>query len=391
MNLAQEKKQKIDFLTNEKTALLDSVASDFAKYNKNIISDTLAASPCVILELLQNANDYPAPGAGPIHIRCSITPEYLIFQHNGKVFDSADAEKLNKFFATNEDSDKRQNINLSGYKGIGFKALYNETNYVLICSGGFLYRYDQEYWLKTENGRFKNYPWQNMPIWTTQAEMPQNLPVTLTDNVNFVFRISSNKSTLLIEKIFSHPNWLVFLENIGCINVTNFADHYEKNAIITSNLNQLCRLAKVDIETAYPQKSKLLTTYEWAILTFSEDIPYDLRCQVNSDPSDVTIADKFKNSEKINISFALAIKKEKVISHPDSTLFCNRMPLVLTLNLPVLLNADFLSDMSRAKLILSKSSVKGAWNFFVLKTAMQHYCRLLTVIASSDFLIKKPF
>ena len=80
---------------------------------------------------------------------------------------------------------KKKDLDRTGYKGLGFKAVFGKSDYVIIYSNGEYFRFDashkilwnkqwgsdnQENWEK-ENDRLFIYPWQINPIWTNENEI----------------------------------------------------------------------------------------------------------------------------------------------------------------------------------------------------------------------------
>lgn len=377
--------QIIDALMREQLLENEQTAKDSLIKNNQIIRQGLGTNQSALLELLQNANDCGVSEGKFVSICCTITPGFLIFQHNGKAFTEEDVKKLNRFFASDDASEKRQNMNLSGYKGIGFKSIYNETDFVSIISGGFSYQYRKSFWENAENGRYKNYPWQSMPILKNREEIEKQLNVELKANVNFVFEMPEAKSRTLFEKIFTQTDWLVFFEKLQHIYVFNQPQNQSKHIAIFRDTKQNWEHIRIKLEEGNPQKTlKSIATQEWVILTSSENIPHELHMRIAENPN---IPPKFKKPIPVNISFAVKIQGQKIIPHDNSVLFCHRMPLRLTLKLPVLLNADFLPDMARSNLL--SSTPEKDWNQFILEASMKSYGRMLVTMASSDFFDKK--
>ena len=81
---------------------------------------------------------------------------------------------------------KKKDPDKTGYKGLGFKAVFGKSDRVMIYSNGEYFRFDSSYKIKwnkdwgtndqqiceKDNDRQFIYPWQINPIWTKQNEVP---------------------------------------------------------------------------------------------------------------------------------------------------------------------------------------------------------------------------
>lgn len=119
-----------------------------------------------IYELLQNANDYPVEINGgkdieKVDVEFHITDNYLVFRHSGDYFSAKDIAAICKLGA----GTKKRKKNAIGYKGIGFKTVFNGTDYVYVKTGDYSFRFDE----KGVKSEFD--PWQIMPILTSEKEL----------------------------------------------------------------------------------------------------------------------------------------------------------------------------------------------------------------------------
>ena len=83
-----------------------------------------------INELLQNTDD--AKGE---QLKCSLQDGILTVCHTGRHFSNTDVDKISAF-AQQKIRDKSSDPTMTGYKGIGFKALLSIASKVHIISGG---------------------------------------------------------------------------------------------------------------------------------------------------------------------------------------------------------------------------------------------------------------
>ena len=101
---------------------------------------TASAEEVFIYELLQNANDYPYEKGKEVDVEIRLTENYLIFRHTGAEFSPKNVAAL----CNANDKDKTDNPDAIGYKGIGFKTVFNHNNYIYLLTGGFSFSYDSE-------------------------------------------------------------------------------------------------------------------------------------------------------------------------------------------------------------------------------------------------------
>ena len=124
---------------------------------------TQSGKEVFIYELLQNANDYPRRDKNngkyqvlPVEVEFHITESHLIFQHTGEYFNPKNIAAICDINA----EEKADNTEAIGYKGIGFKTVFLDNDYVLLNTGNYTFRFDKS---ATD---VINTPWQILPIWT---------------------------------------------------------------------------------------------------------------------------------------------------------------------------------------------------------------------------------
>ena len=89
-------------------------------------------------ELLQNADD--ASSKRGVKVMVQIKDNYLIFTHDGLSFSRQDFRSI----VSTANSTKRLDRKKTGYKGIGFKSVFTDSNKVYIRTGGFFFLFDKE-------------------------------------------------------------------------------------------------------------------------------------------------------------------------------------------------------------------------------------------------------
>ena len=91
-----------------------------------------------VFELLQNAVDAHSDSSSTLSVRMEIHDNYFVFMHNGEAFTERDIEGL----CDVGNGNKMKDVKKIGYKGIGFKSVFMRSNYVVVESGGYCFKFD---------------------------------------------------------------------------------------------------------------------------------------------------------------------------------------------------------------------------------------------------------
>ncbi len=147
---------------------------------------TQSGKEVFIYELLQNANDYPRKqldGDGfvpvPVDVEFHITANYLTFQHTGEYFNPRNIAAICDI----NDGEKSDNVEAIGYKGIGFKTVFLDNDYVYLNTGTYSFRFDRS---ATD---IIDTPWQILPVWTDQDALPPIIRKLFNQHSNETFRV----------------------------------------------------------------------------------------------------------------------------------------------------------------------------------------------------------
>jgi hypothetical protein len=331
----------IEYKPNEKE-FIESIFERFDKAdsaNNNDISKALNTityqinkkPETFIYELLQNADDNA--GNRDVYVTFYITEKYLLVSHNGDPF------KFNNVFAicSVNAEDKSEDIDKIGFKGIGFKSVFKDNDWVFINSGEYSFRFDQSIYSVEK-------PWQLMPIWTPIDDIEldktiKNNQKFLLKNVSIALRPKNNDIKLLSKysdtlKLFSDDRILLFLKKVKQVHVSlqnNDKIHCEKNNTI------------------------------WDIRDYTIKVNTEIKNwlneQIRNNNQEVPI--KYQDIGKFKISYAYKFDIDKVLPLFDSTLF-NYLPLSISLGFPFLVNSDFIPDGDREELYLN------TWNEYIM-------------------------
>ena len=359
-----------------------------------------------IFELIQNADDMPANSKG-VKVELHLLKNYLLFRHNGKFFDRDDVKAI----ADAAKSNKSENVRQTGYKGIGFKSVFTDSNSVFIRSGSYSFKFDKndsiyydfknlyswqlrllansprdleqfEIDYKENKNKYENIdniPWQIKPIWVNKNEFPEELlksEFLKHAEVNIALEIGQNvinakNYAFMIESILSKPKFILFLRN-----TTRF-DYYRLDS------NQLEKQQSIELK----EKDNLIdiSHNDIHIATFSK-IHFDV--EINNDEfrkagfniekfEEKEGVFKFKDEygeiksipEKLGLlsstrmTFASQIKDGEVIKLDKShSILYNYLPTSdQRFGFPFLINADFITNTSR-EFILKENK----WNQYLM-------------------------
>lgn len=380
----------------------------------------------MVFELLQNADDEPAGDEVSFHI--DRHDGYLLFMHNGVPFNRDDVEAI----TSAAESTKKQTKNTTGYKGIGFKSVFTDSEEVIIKSGAFLFsfirnhplygdfesfyfnkrRYHQypkllaedrkkyHKQLKAFNGK-TDIPWQLIPIW--MEELPETLKTSrlalYNNNVGFAIKFGNDKVDEYLKAVttFSdNPQFLLFLRHVNVFkslpdNITvrrtgNNPVRIEKECN-HQNINSVLYFKKVieDIkvnDAALSEegikifKHQKLNDYGEVIYYFSYDESGTRQIE--------SIPPKLASFDQTSITFAAPIINNRIQAEPNylagksSSCFYTYLPMKeARIQLPFLINADFVPSSNREEL-----QGDNEWNAYIFSKIAKNHIKWLAEIAN---------
>ena len=269
---------------------------------------TASGKEVFIYELLQNANDYPQKVNGkkiPVDVEFHITDKYLIFQHSGDYFD---AKKIAGICSIN-DKEKTDNVEAIGYKGIGFKTVFLDNNYVLLKTGAYSFRFDYE---KTKN--IDDTPWQILPIWTDDNEVDDEV-LDIMDNADKKFRV----------QIALRPTEAAILHDREQNYEELFADVFETERVILfiPFINSVSVYINGDDEPIIVKKEN----DKWCVSEEKRyvcDVPKELTRELNHriNRNDGKIPEKYFDFKKTSVGFACKREGNKLLPVENTCLYC---------------------------------------------------------------------
>ncbi len=280
---------------------------------------TQSGKEVFIYELLQNANDYPRhtningeDRPLPVEVEFHITDNHLIFQHSGDYFNPKNIAAICNI----NDGEKADNTEAIGYKGIGFKTVFRDNDYVLLNSGNLSFRFD-----KSARNVIYN-PWQIQPIWTEDNEIDEEIKSAFSRHPNEEYRVKfalqprdvkilTDKSRDdnyidLFTKVFDSERVILFIPNIKKVSI--FIEGQEE-PIIREKDNK-----------------------DWCVSdALIDEIPEDITNKINNvlkNPGSLRsdgyekIPGKYKNFRKTAVKFACRKDGRKLMPVDDAILYC---------------------------------------------------------------------
>lgn len=322
-------------------------AIDQANSCDSLSSDIFTDSKRFIYELLQNADDASCK-SGKLDFQIDFVGEYIIVSHKGESFSEIDIKSI----CSVGDGNKRGDENKTGFKGIGFKSVFAHSEYVIIKSGKYCFKFDKQEsniwnsnWGKESDWKAERradnkdeeikMPWQIIPIWTEIPEELENLTVFSQNEFNVSTIIKHKKIEELkdsLVELFSKSQIILFLRS--------------KEIKITINTTKKLVLEKTIIKDDVAAiKQDDVVTSEWLIRNVQFDIIDDILSKIRNDNR---YPRKLRESKIAEISFAIQLEKGKLKpADDDKRLIFTYLPTSINYGLPFLVNANFLTDAGR--------------------------------------------
>lgn len=328
-------------------------ASSLDSLSKDLYTD----SKRFIYELLQNADDSSEDGDG-IKVYIKIVENYLVIAHSGKIFSSRDVQAL----CNVNNGTKKGDLNKTGYKGIGFKSVFGQSDQVIVFTNKEYFKFDREYnfewrwednktkWETIEKEKFQ-FPWQIIPIYINQDEVLSPIKTYLNSidaKVATIIRIENIKNIEeSLRSLLNNINMFLFIKNINEINFD----------IPNGKVIEIERSIKNKILLKENGKEKI----EWLIKTEKLKVPKELKEHLQLDQN---IPQKLKATDYIEISFAAKIDNGKLCSilSNENSIYSYLPTDEVKYNLPILVNTSFLTTANRETI-----HVDSEWNQWIFK------------------------
>jgi hypothetical protein len=339
---------------------IDNLSQNNANYNNpeqaittanlcdTISRDINTDSQRFIYELLQNADD-ASNQSGILDVRVDFVGDFVVVSHKGEPFSKIDIESI----SSAGDGTKTGDSNKTGFKGIGFKSVFSHSNFVIIKSGNFCFKFDKQHWAKHWNSAWctqsawkaerkaKNkdeslkMPWQIIPIWTELPNELKSLSIFQEYSVSTIIRYDKvEQLKKALNDLFSESQIVLFLRS--------------KQVKVSINTSEKIVLEKDVSGEVTTLKRNGNTLSEWLIKTEQFSIPSDVQTEINADDKSPK---KLKEAKQTEISFAIQIEKGKLKAvDKENRLIFTYLPTSINYDFPFLVNASFLTDAGRQHL-----------------------------------------
>lgn len=355
-------------------------AADMANALNDIVHSIFGEPERIGYELLQNADDAAITPGLSVDVQFYLLREYLVIRHNGLHFTPGNVKALCRYGARSnettppDENEKQLDLQKIGYKGIGFKSVFNIADRVWVMSGDFTFRFDKHHWSGTPM------PWQIVPVFTAWEELPKKTGAVVYRNwVNFVLEIKDGLDRQNIRRrlatIFQQENTILFLRHTRCLELL-----YEDNAGVVKSFRKLVRSSEqpVFILEKY-DNGNLNETTRWHVTTFPVPVPSDARASL-AHLNKRLCPEKLKTAEEIEISFAAKLREDNAVVPLATAVVFSYLPTEKRYEFPFLVNSNFLMNEARTELLNEK------WNEFLFEQIGYHQFRWFRQMAdSTDF------
>ncbi|CAF4230859.1 unnamed protein product [Rotaria sp. Silwood2] len=330
-----------------------------------------------LFELIQNSDDAykDLPTKNPLLRLAVIDQHYLIVANYGKGFDERDVRGVCGVGS----GTKRQDREKTGYKGLGFKAVFGQSNYVLIASKGEYFRFeadaaefqwnlrwgkDRASWEAANSQKFE-YPWQICPIWTEKAELPKLIQQWLFSQPEIVACIIYVKDMPEIKKslktLINQAHVFMFLRRIRDIRISIDSS--------TETVLQVTQLRDRSIKIG-DGDGHIIS--HWLLHSCVLPVPDEAL-------TDHYLPEKLQQIKEIDLTLAVKINQNNCfepVRGSDSILFAYLPTKISIYNLPILVNGQFIINASREHIRIDSSW--NQWLFSCIPEQMFKWVQILT-------------
>ena len=320
-----------------------------------------------INELFQNADDacFKAKvDAGNIDI--ILTQNFIIFTHNGKNFEAKDVIAISD--CADPMREKINDANQIGNKGIGFKAVFSVSPYVLIRSNPYSFRFDKNYKLWSKGLEAEDWPWEITPIWTDDNDVPVEVKphlkidkvVQFILKIDDVFRDEIQKSLI---QLSSNASILIFLRKIVQITFTDVIH----NMTYTVKKDYVRKWSVTDGDSVSVYKEIVNNTLYafWYVSNYHYVIPDRLHKEALKQGY---LAAKYKNMENMPVSMAIRVVNKKIALTEATRIYCY-LPTDIGWPFPFAMSSEFLLDPGRSQ--IQYDGFEKKWNGDILDGVFQ--------------------
>lgn len=323
----------------------------------SLSGDLYQDSKRFIYELLQNADDSALPET-KIKVLIKLFGNTLVVAHTGKSFDERDVIGISDV----GNGTKKNASDKTGYKGIGFKSVFGQSNRVIIYSESELFRFDenfqhdwnsewegtQEQW-EAENELQFRFPWPIIPIYTESSEINPDIWNFLEESDFSVATIielyKPEEVRIALSELAQKMEMYLFLKNVK--EITFDSDIIPiKIGVVETAEGYMTLTVDDEVKVNFLKK------------TFVLDVPQAVQNELQKDKD---VPDKIKYARKAEIVLAAKRSAEgfEVCKLGERNLYAYLPTEEKTYEIPVLVNASFYLAATRES--LHKDSIWNKW------------------------------
>lgn len=383
----------------------------------------------MFFELLQNADD-AAPQKG-VQVKVRINDNFFLLTHDGFSFNRHDFESITSAAKSTKSANKKK----TGYKGIGFKSVFTNSESVFINSGGYKFSFDRNLPIYRDFKKFyfivndiendeikqteflhkyakyhrefngvKDIPWQLLPVGLdTYAQSEVGFLLKQRENVAIALKM--DEETLAdyfeaIREVFKEPRFMLFLRNTNrvqlldkdnCLTIQKNVDADRNiislvNSFSESHFKEDYTIFTVDnlaVDDSQFEKANVLLRRKERINNRGEKENYFVRLDENGNEQNEVpgIPDRIASTTETSISFAIRLDENGLIVPTSKNEFSLYAYLPMNehrFKFPFFLNADFIPKSDR------EGISDNPWNYFLFFSIGKAIVKMVSEIASQE-------
>lgn len=384
----------------------------------------------MFFELLQNADDSSSESG--VKVKIQIVGQYFFFTHDGYSFDKHDFESITSAAKSTKSTNKKK----TGYKGIGFKSVFTNSETVLIKSGGYNFAFDKNLAIYNDFESFyffvndivddkfkqkefiekyskfkrefkcvKDIPWQLLPVWYKDMSVePKNAIFNQNENVSIALKMDNetlNEYGIAIQEVFSEPRFMLFLRNTNRVQLIKGNECYTiqkeinkkhnivslENSFYKNNRTDRYRIYTVDdipVNDESFANADVLIKKEERINNRGDKEEFFVRIDNNGNIQNEIngIPDRIASSTETSISFAIRIDENgnSVPLNKDELSLYAYLPMnEHRFKFPFFVNADFIPKSDREGV-----QSDNPWNYYLFYIIGRNIVTMVADLASVE-------
>jgi hypothetical protein len=345
-------------------------ATNQASSLEALSTDLYTDSKRFIYELLQNADDSPEQGS-TVKVWIKKFGDTLVVAHSGKAFNERDVRGL----CNVNNGTKKDDASKTGYKGIGFKSVFGQSNEVTVYTNNEYFRFDSSFpfawrwdekkedWERNNNREFVH-PWQIIPIYTEHKDIlsaAHEYLQSVNAKVATIIKLDNTKDTFqAVQELSENVDMFLFLKNISEIN-------FEINSPYQVEINR-SKAGNVELKINDEVAAR------WLVNTIILDVPPEL---ISALEHERNIPEKLLTAKNMELTLAAKIGEDGVAELKKSeNLLYSYLPTDETkYQFPVLVNTSFLTNANREHL-----HTDSKWNQWLFKNVAIEMFKWISIL-----------